>query len=151
MSTLQEIGKTYVQNVICYGSFNLLVNICLASGTRFITHIPTQPLIPAAMATGIHTLTCATSGTLSDPFFIHIKNYFLKSPYPTPKEKEEAHDNAVITLNVIQLAIATLATIMLTPIVAKELISYREATVFAAINNLSTLAFTFFRDKVLGE
>lgn len=146
MATLQEIGTRFASHTIIYGSFNVLVNICVASGTRFISHIPTQAYTPAAMAGAIYTLICATYDELLHQFAAphHISKYFLKSQKPDYNEKKEAFDKAITVFQIIQLAITTLTTVLITPIITKRLISNREAFAFAMVNNLSIVIFSAF-------
>ena len=144
MVSLQEIGIRYAQNIICYGSFNVLVNTAVASGTRFMSHIPTQARGPAAIAGAIYTLSCATCVEFlyDKSVFNHIQSYFLKSSNSNEEERKKAYDRTITICKIIHLTIATLATVIITPIVAKGLISHKEAFAFALINDFSTMALT---------
>ena len=144
MSTTNLIAlKRCGYNIFAYGLPNTATNICLAYGTRFIQHIPTQELIPSALAGTIFTVTCALVSAMMTVKSKTI-NDSLKQYYPDTDKRNSALPKIYI---ITQLSLATLVTTIGTRAVASfagGLISYNAAAGFALINCFSTLAVSKF-------
>ena len=127
MSTknLSEFCKGTAVLATVYGSINAIVNGSVAWGTRFVNQIPTQALVPAIMSSFIHSFTFTLSIMLV---------------------ADDDNKRSRFLIAGVPLLIATLVTVTTTPTLAtfaKRTISYKEATAFALLSNITS--FILFR------
>ena len=138
--SLTSIAK----GTIAFGSVNAAVNASIAWGTKFISQIPTQDIIPALIAAPIHSFISSIVGagmrTLGKDLII---NYFLNGKqHPDKEEQAEADKNYLIIARITYLSVATLVTVITLPKMASlvhKTISYKEALAFAMIDTFATL------------
>ena len=114
-----EAAEEYLGAIAMFGTPNVLINTCLAFGTRLISQIPTQAYKSAALAGVIHGSTFAAWFEVNYHFF------------------PDMSDNKSF---IIGFAIASLVTVFMTPALTQGMISHKKAFLFSIVNNLSTYA-----------
>lgn len=107
-----------------------------AWGTRYVSQIATQDILPAAMTGALGNTTAMLLVHVTQKFKNEITNYFL----PSTRNREQAEDNAFTFSLLFCMGIGFLASSVATPTLATlagRNISYRAATLFGLLNTIT--------------